>query len=210
MLVNAALAPHPDRVAAIERAWAQLTGPGVELNSAQRHQIIRDARAAWSGAATPNGSSGVAGEAAHWIAIDAEGLTPELIEDFEQRGLSRWQYLEIVGVVSRLANVDFYLAGLGADPLMLPEQSPTASDTATSERSLAAEMTNMWVPTIGRSYAPMVLDALPAEGNALRDLHEPMYLYLASVGDTSINDVLTKSQIEFLAARTSYLNECFY
>lgn len=185
----------------------QLTGPGSELGSRHRHQVIEDARAAWAGATAPNPASGVAGEAAHWLAIDAEGLQPEIIDDFEIRGLNRFAYLEIVGIVARLANVDFYVAGLGARQLELPELN---DQPATGERSHEAVISNMWVPTVGESFAPLVLDALPSEGVALRDLHEPMYVPLQSVGDASFADVLTKSQIEFLAARASYLNECFY
>ena len=207
MLADAALAPDPTRLAAVDRAWAQLTGPGVELTSTERHQVIKDARAAWSGAAGPNPASGVAGEAAYWLAVDAEGLRADVITDFETRGLDRWRYLEIVGIVSRLANVDFYVAGLGATELPLP-----AIDHAspTRERDAAAIISNMWVPTVGAAYAPHVLDALPAEGQALRDIHEPMYVDFSRIGDGQFADALTKSQIEFLAARSSYLNECFY
>lgn len=207
MLADAALAPDPVRLGAIQRAWAQLTGPGVELTATERHQVIKDARAAWDGAEAPSAGSGVAGEAAHWLAVDAEGLRADVITDFETQGLDRWRYLEIVGIVSRLANVDFYVAGLGGERLGLPAVDHTLPS---GRRDRAAIISNMWVPTVGAAYAPHVLDALPAEGEALRDLHEPMYMSFASIRDGQFADALTKSQIEFLAARTSYLNECFY
>jgi len=207
MLADAALAPDPVRLGAIERAWTQLTGPGVELTATERHQVIKDARAAWDGAAAPAPASGVSGEAAHWLAIDAEGLSADVITDFETRGLDRWRYLEIVGIVSRLANVDFYTAGLGGARFELPTVDHAMPS---GRRDAAAIISNMWVPTVGVAYAPHVLDALPAEGEALRDLHEPMYVNFASIRDGQFADALTKSQIEFLAARTSYLNECFY
>lgn len=207
MFVDVALAPDPIRLGAIERAWEQLTGPGVELTATERHQVIKDARAAWAGESAPNPASGVAGEAAFWLAVDAEGLRADVITDFETRGLDRWRYLEIVGVVSRLANVDFYVAGLGSSPLALPVIDQAMP---TGHRDSAAIISNMWVPTVGATYAPHVLDALPAEGEALRDLHEPMYVHFESIRDGQFADALTKSQIEFLAARSSYLNECFY
>ena len=116
----------PVRRAAVEQAWANLVGPGPLLSAAERHQVIRDARAAWAGAALPNPASGVRGEAAHWLAMDAEGLRAEYVEDFEARGLGRLRYLEIVGIVGRLANVDFYVRGLGATELPLPEPSTAA------------------------------------------------------------------------------------
>ena len=62
----------------------------------------------------------------------------------------------------------------------------------------------------GNASAPHALDALPDEGDALRDLHEPMYVDMHSINDWALSDELSRVQIEFLAARTSYLNECFY
>jgi hypothetical protein len=207
VLEDAVLAPAGLRREAVERAWANLVGPGPLLSAAERHQVIRDARAAWAGAALPNPASGVRGEAAHWLAMDAEGLRAEYVEDFEARGLGRLRYLEIVGIVGRLANVDFYVRGLGATELPLPEPS-TAAPTGIVDP--AAVVTNMWVPTIGQTFAPHVVDALPAEGEAVRDIHEPMYMQMSDMGDNAYSDELTRAQIEYLAARTSYLNECFY
>ena len=207
MLEDAVLAPSEERRAAVERAWNRLTGPGPLLTDAQRHQVIRDARAAWAGADGPNPDSGVAGEATHWLAIDAEGLTHELVDDFATRGLDRLRYLEIVGIVGRLANVDYYVRGLGAAEPALPAAH---GEPPTGRLHPEAAITDMWVPTIGQTFAPHVLDALPDEGEALRDLHEPMYVYFDKIGHGDYADDLTKSQIEYLAARTSYLNECFY
>ena len=147
------------------------------------------------------------GEAAHWLAVDAEGMRPDIVADFEARGLDRLRYLEIVGIVGRLSNVDFYVRGIGASELALPE--PDDAEPS-GEIDPAAALTNMWVPTIGQTFAPHVLDALPAEGEALRDMHEPMYVLMTNIGDGAYADDLTKAQIEYLAARTSYLNECFY
>lgn len=207
VLDDAALAPSDERRAAVERAWAYLTGPGPLLTAAERHQVIRDARAGWAGASGPNADSGVAGEAAHWLAVDAEGLRPEIIADFEARGLDRLRYLEIVGVVGRLSSLDFYARGLGASELALPEPS---TEPPTGNIDPAAELTNMWVPTIGQSFAPLVLDALPDEGVSLRDMSDAMYVDMSVIGDGAYADSLTKAQIEYLAARASYLNECFY
>jgi hypothetical protein len=207
VLQDAALAPSPNRQQAIERSWANLVGPGALLTSAERHQVIRDARAGWAGATLPNLANGVMGEAAHWLAVDAEGLTGEIVADFESRGLDRLRYLEIVGVVARLSNVDFYVRGIGASELVLPEPSPASPS---GRLHPDAVLTNMWVPTVGHSFAPHVVDALPDEGEAVRDLHEPMYMLMADMGDNAYRDRLTRAQIEYLAARTSYLNECFY
>lgn len=207
MLDDAQIAPDPNRRQAIERAWRNLTGPGPLLNAAERHQVIRDARAGWAGAEAPNPAGGVAGEAAHWLAVDAEGLTADVVADFESRGLDRLRYLEIVGIVGRLSNVDFYVRAVGASELALPEPAP---DPPTQNLHADAANTNMWVPTVGQTFAPHVVDALPDEGAAVRDIHEPMYVEMTSAGDAHHADVMSKAQIEYVAARTSYLNECFY
>lgn len=207
MLEDAALKPAANRQQAVERAWANLTGPGALLTAVERHQIIRDARAGWAGATAPSPASGVQGEAAHWLAVDAEGLTEATVADFEQRGLDRLRYTEIVGIVGRVSNVDFYVRGIGAAELALGEPSPLPPS---GDVHLEAELTNMWVPTVGQSFAPHVVDALPGEGRAVRDLHEPMYMPMAEMADNAYQDHLNRAQIEYLAARTSYLNECFY
>lgn len=207
MLDDAVLPPSNERRAAVERAWANLTSAGPLLTAAERHQVIRDARAGWAGAAEPNASSGVAGEAAHWLAVDAEGLRQDIVDDFERRGLDRLRYLEIVSVVGRLSSIDFYVRGLGASELPLAEPS---ADAPTGTIDPAAALTNMWVPTIGQAFAPLVLDALPDEGESLRDISDAMYVDMSVIGDGAYADSLTKAQIEYLAARASYLNECFY
>ena len=178
MLQDAVLAPAPTRQKAIERSWANLVAPGALLTSAERHQVIRDARAGWAGGTEPKVASGIMGEAAHWLAVDAEGLTEEIVADFEARGLDRLRYLEIVGVVARLSNVDFYVRGIGATELVLAEPSLTAPS---GRLHPDAVLTNMWVPTVGQSFAPHVVDALPDEGEAVRALCDPMYMPMADM-----------------------------
>lgn len=207
MLDDGALLPDSARRQAVERAWDHLIGAGPILTAAQRHEVISVARVAWAGSVAPDPASGVPGEAAFWLASDAEGLRRTTIDDFENRGLDRFAYLEIVGIVGLLANVDFYARGLGTEPPRLPEPDGAAP---TGDIHPDAELATLWVPSAGTPYAPHVLDALPSEGLALRDLHESMYVEMRSVGDSTYADVLTKVQIEYVAARTSYLNECFY
>lgn len=207
MFENAALAPAPIRARVIESTWSALVTSGPTLFSAERQAVIADARAAWAGALEPNPANGVLGEVAHWLAVDAGGITAAIVDDFEARGLDRHRYLETVGVVGRLANVDFYARGLGAEPPALPgpDDSPPTGEV---ERS--ARITDGWVPALGPLSAPHVLDALPGEGRSLRALHEPMYVKMTEIGNGHYADDLDKMQIEFLAARASYLNECFY
>ena len=207
MLSDAKLAPSPDRLAAVRAAWANLTASGPTLTSAERIGVINAARAAWAGEVQPDAGLGPLGEAAHWLAIDAGGLTAQVVDDLEARGLDRWRYLEVVGVVARTSNVDFYARGLGASLPAVPEP-----DGAPPSRAIHADagITDGWVPATGPLMAPFSLDALPSEGDALRSLHEPMYMPMRAMGDSAYGDELSRAQIEYLAARSSYLNECFY
>jgi hypothetical protein len=207
MLSDATIAPDPVRLTAVEQGWISLTGTGPMLTAAQRHAIIDAARAAWEGAGAPDVTLGPAGEAAYWMAVDAGGVTAAVVSDLEARGLDRFSYLEIVGIVARLSNIDFYVTGLGGSRPSLPDPDPSAPTGAVAA---GASLVDMWVPQAGPVRAPMVLDALPGEGNAFRAIHEPMYIPFHEIGNGAYSDVLTRPQLEYVAARASYLNECFY
>lgn len=205
MLTDSKLKPSPSRLVSVRQAWRNLTAAGPTLTAAERVRVINIARAAWAGGSQPVDDP--IQEAAHWLAADAGGLTSDVVADFEARGLDRYRYLEVVGVVARLANVDFYMRGIGgALPVAL------AADDASPTGNIAPEasLTDGWVPALGPLRAPFSLDALPEEGDALRAIHEPMYIDMSEIGNGRYSDELTKAQIEYVAARTSYLNECFY
>jgi hypothetical protein len=144
---------------------------------------------------------------AHWVAVDAGGLRETHVDLWEAAGMARIRYLEVVGVVARLANVDFYLRGIGGE---LPQLPDTPRGEPTGDVHPEARITNGWVPAMINLRAPHVLDAMPSEGVAFRDIHEPMYMPMDQIGDWAYADLLTRTQIEFIAARASYLNECFY
>ena len=217
MLTDAALAPAPDRAAAVVAAWNNLTASGPTLNASERHAVIRAARAAWAGGDPATGDPMT--EAAHWLAVDAGGMTGEAVADFEARGLDRHRYLEVVGLVARLSNVDFYARGLGATVPDLPSDSASSNGAAPGGASPTGHVITDdprltddvgWVPSVGKPFAPGWLDVFPDEAAALFGLHESMYVPLSEVGNGEYADELSKAQIEYVAARTSYLNECFY
>ncbi|NNE96018.1 MAG: hypothetical protein HKN24_08310 [Acidimicrobiales bacterium] len=205
MFDRAELAPSAERKAAVEQAWTNLTGPGPTLTATTRCSVIRAARAAWAGGSSPDAP--LEDHVAHWVAVDAGGLRSDHVELWAAAGLKRITYLEIVGVVSRLANVDFYLRGLGAP---VPEIPPLPSGSPTGDVHQDARITDGWVPALANLRAPNVLDAMPSEGVAFRGLHEPMYMPMDQIDNWRFADVLSRPQIEFIAARVSFLNECFY
>ncbi len=203
-----ALAPSAERWDVVVQAWQNLIGVGATLTAAERHQAIRSARRAWSGSKQPPLGGEPLEIAAHWVARDPGGLSEQLVVELEAAGLDRFRYLETLGVVARLANVDFYLRGLGIPLFELPD--PPAGGAPTGEVAPTARITNGWVPATGPLFAPAALNALPSEAASFLALHEPMYVPFAEFANGRYTDELTRVQIEYVAARTSYLNECFY
>ena len=73
-----------------------------------------------------------------------------------------------------------------------------------------------WIPTVGPAFPMSVLSLAPAEHDAMVDISE--VLYLAPRGGEGftmgnqhvVRDGLTRSQIEFVASRTSLINDCFF
>jgi len=184
---DAVLTPGHARRVAVERAWQQLIATGPTLTSTERRSVVTAARDAWSVA---NGASlNTASQpdsliaAARAIAVDAEGITAEIVAGFEADGLDLFRYLEIVGIVARLSNIDWYMRGIGAAVPELASDSTAVEIPPTGRVDPQAAITDSWVPMTSAAMAPFVLDALPDEGVALRDLHEPMYVNMATIGD---------------------------
>lgn len=206
MLDDGELTPDPDRRAAVAAAWENLVGPGPTLSRAERVAVIEAARRAWAGTATAGGRSLVE-DVGHWVARDAGGITAATVAAIETAGLDRFRYLEAAGVASRLANIDVYARGLGAS---LPPVPNGPDQPPTGEVHPGAAIVDGWVPSTGPLQAITVLEALPAEAAAFKALHEPFYVPFAHFFDGDYRDALHRAQIEWVAARTSWLNECFY
>ena len=207
MLLDGVLTPNPHRLDAVTAAWANLTGPGPTLSQAERIAAMATARAVWAGTGAPAGARTLVEEVAHKMAFDAIGMTAQVVADFEAAGLDRFRYLEVVGVVSRLANIDVYATGLGASVPPLPA---TDDRGPTGEIAAGVGITDGFVPATGPMYALVVLDALPSEGAAFKALHEPFYVPFRRILDGAYRDELSRAQIEYVAATSSYLNDCFY
>jgi len=120
-------------------------------------------------------------------------------------GMAR--YVELVGVVARLAAVDGFHRALGLALEPLPE--PAGGDP-TGEIDDRATVGAAWVPMVGGSSIVGALSIVPPEAAAQEQLHGPMYLTYPQMGDVDFQRGLHRSQIELVAARASAVNECFY
>ncbi|MBT8213011.1 MAG: hypothetical protein KJN71_07680 [Acidimicrobiia bacterium] len=147
-------------------------------------------------------------EAAEAIAAAPAQITPEWIGDLVHRGLDLLAYVEVTGIVSRLIAGDTYLRGVGAD--VHPLSEPVEGDPS-GERMTEAGIDRGWVPTVGPAGAPNALSAVPAENVAQEDLHSALYLSYEGMADLDATiDGLHRTQMELTAARTSFINDCFF
>ena len=222
------------------RAWQRLAGPGTWWSGPERVAIAAEVRAARDcplcrerkAALSPYAVAGEHGgaallpaaavEAAHRIATDPGRLTRAWYEKTLAAGLSDGRYVELLGVVVTLVNLDALHRALGVPVEPLPE--PRAG--APSQERPPAEASAAWVPWLpldtdagralfgGRSRMPNVARALslvPDAVRQLKELSEAHYLPIDEVIDPRARlPALTRPQMELVAGRVSALNECFY
>lgn len=208
MLTGSAL-PVPDAIRNVA-AWVVegIGRPGSWLTGAERVGVAEQARASLAG--TPGPESDISdelAEVAHAVAEAPADITPEWIDELEERGLNRFAYIEASGVVCRMSVVDTLAYGLAATPMTLPEPTPGEPPRVPRED---AEISNSWVPTVGPGHALSSLSAVAEEQESMMRLSDVIYLERVVPVEMVEKGGLVRSQIEVLAARTSYLNDCFY
>jgi hypothetical protein len=222
------------------RAWERLAAPGTWWTGAERVAIAAEVRAARScelckerrAALSPVAGQGehmrvsalpAPGiDAAHRIASDPRRLSRAWFERILAAGLSDGHYVELVGIVATVVNLDALHRALGVAPEPLPEPRGGAP----SRHRPATRTEGAWVPMLapsspqaaalfqGRPRVPNVARALSLVPDAvveLRELSEVHYLPIDDVVDPRARGrTLTRPQMELIAGRISALNECFY
>lgn len=215
----------------------QLADPGTWGTGAQRLAIAREVRQACYDAGTqekPEDSgplSDVELPEAVCALVRKLAVTPkDFLEDSYKEarsgGLSDEEYVEIVGIVSRLTDMDVFARGIGV-PL---RPLPAARDGQPSRvRPRVAKKEMAWVPTVpnlpeggeeaagiyGEDYRPYIIRSLslvPDEMGRHVELEEVQYLPMNSIliKDFQHHEGFTRAQVELIAGRVSALNECFY
>lgn len=231
--------PEPMR-AAHRRAWERLAAPGAWWTGAEKVAIAAEARAARTcalcrerkAALSPYAVAGEhaatallpapAVEAAHRIASDPGRLTRAWYDETLAAGLFDAHYVELLGVVVTLVNLDALHRALGVAPEPLPE--PRAGEP--SRERPPATPGGAWVPWLpldsavgrelfeGRPLVPNVARALslvPDAVRQLKELSEAHYLPIDLVTNPRARvAALSRAQMELVAGRVSALNECFY
>ncbi len=226
------------------RTWQRLGKPGNWWTGAERIAIAAETRnarscdlcvarkAALSPEAVQGGHAVVAElpdpsrDAVHKVVIDQSRLSREWVQRLAERGLSDGHYIELLGIVVAVVNIDTFHYALG---LKLPDLPKPSAGDPTNYRPQGLVEDEAWVPMLARGkessadadlfadlpHAPNVLRALslvPDAVRCLRDLESAYYLAPVHAVDPTDNGgrAISRRQIEFLAARVSALNECFY
>ena len=185
-----------------------MANAGTWWTGTERVAIATEARIGHDDAPSTNHLSTVAIEAARRVSAEAATIRQVDIDRWADGGLDPFAYVELIGVVSRLAAIDVTAFGLGMDERPLPVPQP---GNPSLERPPDAVVSNGWVPTIGPAWAPGALSAVPDEVDAMFDIHGVLYLSMEQMRNNEIvRNGIHRAQIELTAARTSWLNECFY
>ncbi|CAN5636154.1 hypothetical protein BH24ACT5_BH24ACT5_12450 [soil metagenome] len=194
----------PDAIdSVIDAQWAALGLAGTWMNGDERIAVVRIARNV--GAEFDVDDPMI--RAAALVARHAATITCDIVDELESLGLRREQYVEIVGVVSRVAAIDTFERGVGRPQRPVPASSP---GEPSRHLAAAARQRAGWVPTVGAIGPPTALSAVPAEAAAQEALHGALYLSYAEMADLAVTRGLTRTQMELVAARVSFLNDCFY
>lgn len=160
------------------------------------------------------------------LAVSPKDVDQAFYDQALADGLSDAEYVEIVGVVSRITDMDVFARGIGVALRPLPAAQP---GEPSRERPAEAVPELAWAPTIpngpeggdlgaalyGGKPKPYILRALslvPDELRAHIELEGLQYTQLSRIFefDYQHHEGLTRPQVEVVAGRVSAINECFF
>jgi hypothetical protein len=230
--------PVSDAITAVHaRQLEGIVSAGTWGSGAQRRSVAIEARRACSEAGLleplagsvepadvelPEGIRHIIGT----IATSVHDLNQDFFAEALGSGLADAEYVEIVGIVSRLVDIDVFCRGIGVSPRPLPA---ARAGQASRKRPHEAVMELAWVPTIPNGppggeagaalyhgqpmpYIVRALSLVPDELRAHVELEIAHYTRLDKLFDYDYqhHDGLTRPQAELVAGRVSALNDCFY
>lgn len=160
------------------------------------------------------------------LTVSPKDFLENAYDDAKEQGISDEEYVEIVGIVSRLTCMDVFARGLGIPLRPLPKAKqgqPSRQRPATAKKEMA------WVPTIPnfpeggedakalygenfKTYIVRGLSLIPDEVRMHLELEEAQYLPMGKifVPDYQHHEGFTRAQCEVVAGRVSAINECFF
>ncbi|MCA8966863.1 MAG: hypothetical protein H6977_15805 [Gammaproteobacteria bacterium] len=231
--------PVDDTHAALHRdELRSLAHPGTWGTAAERTAIAAESRRARCEAglqesvgdeALADGAElpAAARDLARRVALGGMSVDRDFFEQVRGAGIGAGAYVEIVGVVARLAHLDVFARGIGVSSR--PLAAPTETRAPRRERPHEACDEGFFVPSIpaapaggavaesiyGKGPAANILRSLslvPDEARRLNRILDTEYFSMASIFDLTYSSLegVSRPQIELVAARVSALNQCFY
>ena len=165
-------------------------------------------------------------EVVHRVTTDAGRLTRRWFDSVLEDGLEDTHYIEAIAVAIRTISVDTFCRAISFPCHPLPNPVEGAPS---KRRPAEAEIEGAWVATIpngraaqseydlyGEHHAENVLRALSLVPDELRmSIHvlvPPQYMPAWRVPDPAFDPgrAISRVQMEYIAARVSALNDCFY
>lgn len=164
----------------------------------------------------------------HRVITDSGRLTPSWYDRTIESGLSEPAYVEAVAVVVTSVAVDTFHRGMGLPVPELPAAQPGEPSRdlpagirkrfswvpTVSPKEAGEALRRVWWPDGEERYVPRIHQALSLvvdEVIAFLALSRTLYLPSEAVMGTGAgHHVISRPQMELLAARISALNECFY
>ena len=191
-----------DLIRALQKEWVLLASPGTWWNASERLAIAGSARGV-----PRDGIPDVVAGAARRIYADITTTSRGWVEELTTSDLTMPAFIELVGIVSRLAAVDEFVAALGGGLEELPQPRP---GDPSREPPPPARTGRGWVPMDGPASITRALSLVPAEAAAQKEIHGPLYMSYEQMSDYGFRRTLDRAQMELIAARVSAINECFY
>ena len=161
------------------------------------------------------------------VALGGVGIDRDYCTQAQSEGVTEGAYVEIVGLVARLAHLDVFARGIGVPSR--PLATPTDQSTPSFERPVEAKQEGFFTASIpsapeggelaesifGKAPAPNILRSLslvPDEARRLNRIMDQEYFSMETIFDMTYSShaALSRPQIELVAAKVSALNQCFY
>ena len=199
----------PDVNDAMKAALAAIAAPGSFFTGPERIALAESARAARGLGESSTEMPPVIAEAVTRVATDAKSSRQDHVKAWEQDGRDVLAYIELVSVVAQISGMDSYRFALGQELEQLPAPLPGDPVPVVHPDAVTS---NAWVPTVGIALAPTAISALPNETAAKKAIATAWYIpddMVHKYGEEPGLE-LTRPQMEIVAARTSWLNECFF
>lgn len=212
-------------------SWNAMGRAGDFFTAAQRVDMVRCARAAvqcelcqqrkqalspYAVSGTHDGDNILDPELVdmiHRLRTDPGRLTHAWFEQLIDTTLSQQEYVEVVSVVTTSVIVDTLHQSLGLPLAKLPEPSPGQPQGRFNGKAVN---TGAWVPVM-EAATDIAGHGLPSVPNIVRSMGlvpSAVELFFTTFSPHySLADIqlsISQAQAEFVAARVSSINECFY